>query len=217
MHYLSNGCSHSSDIGPNADGFHQDNYTYTYLLNEHLQNRGGKHSWKKLQHPGKSNGLIFHETLRTITKEKKGHFNFATIQFSSANRRYYQLADGQALHINPYDWTEYGVLFEPQASFETLNYIFSLQKFFTLAKTPYLMMCYFPIEINKENKTFVESMIDLDRFVSFDDNSHPIFDGWIDKMKMNKTYVSDEQGHPSFEGHKYIFSRFRKKLSSKLL
>ena len=31
------------------------------------------------------------------------------------------------------------------------------------------MMCYFPIENNKENKIFVESMIDLDKFVSFDD------------------------------------------------
>ena len=53
------------------------------------------------------------------------------------------------------------------------------------------MMCYFPIEKNKENKIFVESMIDLDKFVSFDDKSHPIFDGWIDKMKMNKSLISD--------------------------
>ena len=46
--------------------------------------------------------------------KKIGHFNFTTIQFSSSNRRLYQLLDGQKLHINPYDWTEYGVLFEPQ-------------------------------------------------------------------------------------------------------
>ncbi len=212
MNYLSNGCSHSSDISPNEEGYHKDDYTYTYLIYDYLKNRGTNHSWNKLQHPGKSNGAIFHDTIRAFTNEKVRHFNFATIQFTSANRRMYQLADGAKLHINPYDWTEYGVLFEPQASHETLNYIFTLQKILRLSKTPYLMMCYFPIETNKENKIFVESMIDLDKFVTFDDNSHPIFDGWIDRMKMDKTLISDSQGHPSFEGHKFIFSRFKEKL-----
>ena len=82
------------------------------------------------------------------------------------------------------------------------------------------------IERNKENENFVKSMIDLDKFVSFDDNTHPIFDGWIDSMKDKKNsftkdfpfcLIADEQGHPSFEGHQYIFSRFKEKLSNKIL
>ena len=228
MHYLSNGCSHSSDTQPNQQGLHEDNYTYTYLLNEYLKKLyvSGENSWNKLQHPGKSNGAIFHDTLRALCYDEIGHYNFATIQFSSANRRMYQLADGKRLHINPYDWTEYGVLFEPQASHETLNFILTLQKIFKLAKTPYLMMCYFPIEKSKENLDFVKNFIDLSKFVSFDENTHPIFDGWIDSMKDEKNWfkkefpgelVSDPQGHPSFEGHRYIFSRFKDKLSSNII
>ena len=37
MNYLSNGCSHSSDISPNEEGFHQDDYTYTYLIYDYLK------------------------------------------------------------------------------------------------------------------------------------------------------------------------------------
>lgn len=226
MKYLSNGCSHSSDIMANERGFHRDDYTYSYLLNEYLKKQGNSHSWKRLQHPGKGNGAIFHDTIRALCNKKYGYYDFATVQFSSANRRMYQLPDGKRLHINPYDWTEYGVLFEPQASHETLNFILTLQRIFKLAKTPYLMMCYFPIERTEESENFVNSVIDLDRFVSFDDNTHPIFDGWIDSMKNKKNWfkkdfpdslISDEQGHPSFEGHKYIFSRFKEKLSNKIL
>ena len=66
MNYLSNGCSHSSDTQPNEEGFHQDDYTYTYLIYDYLKSRGTNHSWKKLQHPGKSNGGIFHDTIRSI-------------------------------------------------------------------------------------------------------------------------------------------------------
>jgi len=210
----------------NERGFHRDDYTYSYLLNEYLKKQGNSHSWKRLQHPGKGNGAIFHDTIRALCNKKYGYYDFATVQFSSANRRMYQLPDGKRLHINPYDWTEYGVLFEPQASHETLNFILTLQRIFKLAKTPYLMMCYFPIERTEENENFVNSVIDLDRFVSFDDNTHPIFDGWIDSMKNKKNWfkkdfpdslISDEQGHPSFEGHKYIFSRFKEKLSNKIL
>ena len=47
MNYLSNGCSHSSDIAPNEEGFHQDDYTYTYLIYDYLKSRGTNHSWKK--------------------------------------------------------------------------------------------------------------------------------------------------------------------------
>jgi len=210
----------------NERGFHRDDYTYSYLLNEYLKKQGNSHSWKRLQHPGKGNGAIFHDTIRALCNKKYGYYDFATVQFSSANRRMYQLPDGKRLHINPYDWTEYGVLFEPQASHETLNFILTLQRIFKLAKTPYLMMCYFPIERTEESENFVNSVIDLDRFVSFDDNTHPIFDGWIDSMKNKKNWfkkdfpdslISDEQGHPSFEGHKYIFSRFKEKLSNKIL
>ena len=82
MNYLSNGCSHSSDISPNEEGFHKDDYTYTYLIYDYLKNRGTNHSWNKLQHPGKSKNAIFHDTIRAFTNEKIGHFNFATIQFS---------------------------------------------------------------------------------------------------------------------------------------
>ena len=228
MHYLSNGCSHSSDTQPNQKGKHEDHYTYTYLLNQYLKKIyvGNKNTWNKLQHPGKSNGLMFHDTLRALCYDEIGHYDFATIQFSSANRRMYQLADGTKLHINPYDWTEYGVLFEPQASYETLNFILTLQRIFKLAKTPYLMMCYFPIVKNKENLHFVENFIDLNKFVSFDENTHPIFDGWINSMKDEKNWfkkdfpgelISDPQGHPSFEGHRYIFSRFKDKLSSNII
>ena len=217
MHYLSNGCSHSSDTQPNQKGIHNDTYTYSYLLNEYLKKQGNSHSWKRLQHTGKGNGAIFHDTIRALCNKEYGYYNFATIQFSSANRRVYQIADGTRLHINPYDWTEYGVLFEPQASHETLNYILSLQKLLGVAKTPYLMMCYFPIEKNKENLDFVKNYINLNKFVSFDEDTHPIFDGWIDKMKMDESLISDKQGHPSFEGHKYIFSKFKEKLPFKTL
>ena len=61
MNYLSNGCSHSSDIMPNQKGKHHDDYTYTYLLYNYLKSRGTKHSWKALQHPGKGNDSMFHD------------------------------------------------------------------------------------------------------------------------------------------------------------
>ena len=87
MHYLSNGCSHSSDTQPNQKGIHKDTYTYSYLLNEYLKKQGNSHSWKRLQHPGKGNGAIFHDTIRALCNKEYGYYNFATIQQANSGRK----------------------------------------------------------------------------------------------------------------------------------
>ena len=40
----------------------------------------------------------------------------------------YQLVDGKKLHINPYDWTEYKVLFEPQVITRNFKLYFYITK-----------------------------------------------------------------------------------------
>jgi len=202
MLIYSNGCSHT--VGGKTWGI-----SYNRLLTTSLEDMMDHktHLISEANH-GKSNDAIFHNTLEFINKYPP---DLCVIQWSSPNRRVSQLVDGKEIWINPWDFTQEGLKLEPMASKHTIHYIYALQEILKKREIPYLFMCYFPLD-----KEFIEELntfdrIDLDRFIKFDDNSHELFTGFLDKFKENKMN-SDEQGHPNQKGYRFITTKLLEKL-----
>jgi len=191
------GCSHSfgekpKGIIPYSDLFDSDDFTK--VINNSAQ--------------GKANDSIFSDVIDNLSSQKnKRKFSYV-VQFSSANRRTHMLSDGKRIWINPYDNTKYHLKLEPMASMDTLNYIYALQNIFQNQRVNYCMFSYFPIEKTFKNEVFIENNIDLSKFITYDDSTHPLFDGFIDYMKRDNL-TKDKQGHPSQKGHDFLFEKIK--------
>lgn len=196
------GCSHS--VGEEANGIIPYGKIIAKDLSVSLNSKAMN---------GKSNDAIFSDTLEFIeqTLRVPSFDKFAFIQFSAPNRRVHQLVDGSKIFVNPYDNTDYHLNLEPMASRNTLNYIVSLQKILKSYNINFSMMCYFPLEYSIVNKKFADRMIDYSKFITFDKNKHPIFDGFIDGMK-ESNMISDSVGHPSQLGHQFLVDKIIKRM-----
>ena len=100
---------------------------------------------------------------------------------------------------------------EPAASLRSLNNMVILQDYLKLLKINYIFINYFPLDSRISNLSLLKEL-DLDRFVSFNDLTDPLFKGWLDSIvssngKLNK----DPQGHPNINGMKLISSKVIKK------
>ena len=87
-----------------------------------------------------------------------------------------------------------------------------LQDYFKLLKINYVFINYFPLDSRISNLPLLKEL-DIDKFVSFNDSTHPLFEGWLDSIvnsngKLNK----DPQGHPNINGMKLISSKVIKKI-----
>lgn len=165
---------------------------------------------------GVGNDYIFHTSIEKISKlidnDKKPDYVF--VQWSGPNRRMYLTADGHPLYINPWDNVEYGVLFEPQASLNSLHYIYALQEFLKLNKIKYFFFNY--IKFDKSIlETNIYNKIDFTKFIEFG-NKADLFSNCLDYFKM-KDFTCDEQGHPSKEGNFEIAEKILNKLNISII
>lgn len=107
------------------------------------------------------------------------------------------------------------LLLEPSASFRTINHMVILQEYLKSIGINYVFLNYFPMD-ERIQKLEIFSELDLDKFVSYDSNKHPLFDGWLDAIIKDKEYGldlnKDEQGHPSIHGMKLISIRVLNKI-----
>ena len=191
------GCSHS--FGEKEDGIIPysdlvDSDDFTKVINNSAQ--------------GKANDSIFSDVIDNLSSQKNKKKISYVVQFSSANRRTHMLPNGERIWINPYDNTKYHLKLEPMASMDTLHYIYALQNIFENHRVNYCMLSYFPIEKTIKNARFIKKNIDLSKFITYDDSTHPLFDGFIDYMKRDNL-TKDIQGHPSQKGHYFLFERIK--------
>ena len=108
------------------------------------------------------------------------------------------------------------LLFEPSASLRTLNHMVILQEYLKSINVNYIFINYFPLDNQIKNLPIL-SELDLDKFVSYDKSTDPIFDGWIDKITKNKKYGldlnKDKEGHPNINGMKLLYFRIINKIN----
>jgi len=105
------------------------------------------------------------------------------------------------------------LLLEPSASFRTVNHMVILQEYLKSLNIRYVFVNYFPLD-SKIIELPIFKELDLDRFVSFDDSSHPLFDGWLNNIIESKFNLNkDPQGHPNINGMKLLSLRVLNKIS----
>lgn len=161
---------------------------------------------------GKGNDTIFLETFDVLRKMEKNKIDldFVIIQWSSPVRKL--VSDGSNyLFSNPHENYQYGLNFEPSGSLLTLNYMIILQEYLKQKNIKYIFLNYFPLDKQIEN-SFLYNQLDLTKIVSFDDDLHPIFDGWITNIISNNLH-GDRFGHPSMKGYNYISNKIIDKIN----
>ena len=200
-----NGCSHSfgekdDNIFPYSDLFKSS--IFSNVINNAKQ--------------GKSNDSIFADTIYRLSLIKDLTKLYCVIQFSAPNRRAHMLPDGERIYVNPYDNTNYHMKLEPLASNDTLCYMFALQNIFKNYGINYCMFSYFPIERTEKNERFIKDCLDLSKFLTYNNSTHPLFDGFIDYMKKDNL-TKDIEGHPSQKGHYFLFEKIQTYWDLKLI
>ena len=166
---------------------------------------------------GAGNDYIFHKSIETIStlisNNKKP--NHVIIQWSGPNRRLHTQPDGTILFINPWDYPELGVKFEPMGSEHTIHYMFALQEFLKKNKIEYWFFNYMQLD-KSIKKLQIYKEIDFDRFIDFGIGNSIIFKGLIDFFK-SKSLCCDEQGHPNQDANFIIAKQFLDKIAIKMI
>lgn len=165
---------------------------------------------------GAGNDYIFHKSLETISSliENNNKPNYVVIQWSGPNRRIHALPNGYVF-VNPWDYSDYGVKFEPFGSEHSLHYIFSLQEFLKKNEINYLFFNYMSLDSSIQT-TSVFKQLDLNRFLDFGMGNNIIFTGLIDFLK-SKNMCCDNQGHPNHDGNYFICQEISKKFGIDLI
>jgi len=166
---------------------------------------------------GAGNDYIFHKSIETIStlisKNKKP--DYVIIQWSGPNRRLHTQPDGTVLFINPWDYPELGVKFEPMGSEHTVHYMFVLQEFLKKNKIDYWFFNYMQLD-KSIKKLQIYNQIDFNRFINFGMGDSIIFNGLIDFFKSN-SLCCDEQGHPNQEANFIIAKQFLDKIKIEMI
>ena len=195
-------------------------FNNTLLLDSFLLN---------VSNDGKSNDAIYFESISDIQKlidsGKKPDYVF--IQWSGPSRRLAMITrdemrkdllskseekkDLYIQNVNLFDYNSHRPHLEPLASYITLYYIFSLQQFLKYNDIKYTFCCYMELDKTIESD-YIFSKLDLNNFICFNNSTHPIFDGFRNKMIEIKKLVIDKEGHPSLYGKKFIAHIILRKL-----
>lgn len=217
-----NGCSHSIGISK---------YSWSYALGNSIcrdfnykPNKGideidsvdynpNQNSVYNFSDSGKGNDMIFYETIEFISKCKLNNIkpDYIFIQWSGPSRIAKQLYDGSIQLYTPADNDVTLLNFEPFASRTTISYIYSLQELLKKENIEYSFCCYMELDMDITQYSVYHN-IDLDRFISFDNTTHPIFDGFRNKMRING-FVIDGAGHPNYYGHWFLCNKFLEKIN----
>lgn len=218
-----NGCSHSIGISKYSWSYVLGNSlfrSFSYMAHKGLDEDNSinfitnKNSVYNFSDSGKGNDTIFHETIEFLSKCKQNNIkpDYIFVQWSGPSRMARQDAMGNIIFINPGNLIEKEFInFEPHASRTTLSYIYSLQEILKKENIEYSFCCY--MELDKGIKKYsVYDSIDLTKFITFDNVSHPMFDGFRNKMRING-FVLDAAGHPNYYGHWFIANKFLEKIN----
>lgn len=224
MVVYSNGCSHT------AGGCMKFQYTWpNIIIKSIIKNKSYKINptekeiglfdnilYNEALH-GAGNDYIFHKSIETIStlisKNKKP--DHVIIQWSGPNRRLHTQPDGTILFINPWDYPELGVKFEPMGSEHTIHYMFALQEFLKQNEIEYWFFNYMQLD-KSIKKLQIYKQIDFDRFINFGMGDSIIFKGLIDFFK-SKSLCCDEQGHPNQYANFIIAKQFLDKIQTDMI
>ena len=215
-----NGCSHSIGVG--------EAYSWSYVLGksicrdvEYINYIGideldtipsNKNILYNFADSSKGNDLIFFETIEFLNKCKNENIvpDYVFVQWSGPSRFAKQAYDGSIELYNPGDDDIELFSFDPFASNRTLYFISALQDILTQMNIEYSFACYMDLDKESE-KSETYKTIDLSKFISFNETTHPLFDGFRNPMRI-KGYVMDGNGHPSYYGHWFFANKFLEKL-----
>lgn len=215
-----NGCSHT--IGVSGV------YSWSYIIGKSISKKIKYDTQKNISKilysynqntlynvsdSGKGNDMIFYETIEFLSNCKLNNIkpNYVFIQWSGPSRVAKQDVFGNMVLHTPADEEKQNVIFEPHASRTSLSYIFSLQEILKSMDIDYYFCCYMDFDKDSQKYPMFNS-IDLERFISFDNEIHPILGGFRDMMR-KKYLVLDGAGHPSFLGHYFIANKFLEKIN----
>lgn len=223
MILYTNGCSHT------AGGCFKQMYSWPNLIMKSIMNlesystnppntdfkKDSKVLYNQALH-GAGNDYIFHKSLETISSliENENKPDYVIIQWSGPNRRLHALPDG-FVFVNPWDYPELGVKFEPYGSEHTLHYMFSLQEFLKSNNINYLFFNYMALDKSIKSSSILNK-IDFDRFLNFGMGNDIIFNGLIDFLK-SKNMCCDDAGHPNHDGNYLISKEIANKLNIDLI
>lgn len=161
---------------------------------------------------GKGNDLIYFQTLEYLSECKAKNIkpDYVFIQWSGANRISLQNTPHTLNMYTPANTTN-NLNFEPYGSLKTISYILSLQEILKSMDVEYYFCCY--MELSERIKLYkIYEQIDLSKFITFDEESHPLFDGFRNLMRKSG-YVMDGNGHPSYFGHWFLANKFLEKIN----
>jgi len=159
----------------------------------------------------KGNDKIFYETLEFISKCKNHNKKpkLFVIQWSGPSRFFRYNYNDKFELFNPADAIDSNFNFEPIASNITLHYMISLQEIFKKWGVDYYFINYMELDSNISEESL--NQLDLDKCISFNSNTHPLFDGFRNLMRYHG-YSRDGNGHPNFYGHWYIANKILEKI-----
>ena len=211
MIIYSNGCSHTADMGMNYNKVYIDilaqeimtDYEiinlqqghYNKFKNFSFESLDDKNYLLKNAEHGKSNDLIFFETLNVVLDSiGKKKIDFAIIQFSGTNRRIHSNPDGKLEHVNPFDNHHWGIKFEPFATEQSLHYMIILQELFKKYNIKYCFIPYMEFDSNSLNLSGNLKFIDTSKLTS------SLYDGHRNHFRIEGK-TCDAPGHPNSLGY----------------
>ena len=161
---------------------------------------------------GAGNDYIFHQSLETISKliQNNEKPDYVIIQWSGPNRRQHCLPDGEILNVNLFDYTEYGIKFEPMGSMHTLHYIFVMQEFLKKHNINYIFLSFMALD-ESIKKLNIYKEIDLDKFLYIENDNEILFNGILSHLK-KEHMTFDFGGHANKKGNIFVANELLKKL-----
>lgn len=154
----------------------------------------------------KGNDMIYIQTLEFLSQCRNENTkpNYVIIQWSGPSRVARQDVSENMVFNTPSD-DENNIIFEPHGSRLTLSYMISLQEILKSMNIEYFFINYMELD-TKIKKYNILNSLDTSRCISFNESTHPLFDGWRTSIRRNGLSM-DSDGHPSYLGHYFIANR----------
>jgi len=164
-----------------------DNKELKKIINTNKKNCVYKHAFY-----GKSNDLIMLETINFIysmnSLNKK--IDLLLIQWSGPNRTFHSLPSGDVLNINPHDYPEKGLKFEPIATEQTLQYMKLIQDLCVLYNINYVCIPYMEVDESVLKYNIFKNDIDFSKYTGLIEIGHR------NDFRKNG-WAMDIHGHPN--------------------
>jgi len=157
----------------------------------------------------KGNDMIYIQTLEFLSQCRNEGIkpDYIIIQWSGPSRIARQDVFENMIFHTPSD-EENNIILEPHGSRLTLSYMISLQEILKSMNIEYFFINYMELDTKIEKYNILNSL-DVSRCISFNESTHPLFDGWRISIRKNGLSM-DSDGHPSYLGHYFIANRILK-------